>query len=334
MRRIDLRALALDADEPKCAVCGSNVEEAQGGYSRKAWCSECGKLQPMREKKNVWGPTKAKDARGVVYVQSREERDKLHAYLSKSVGGGESGRRVSSSGAPPNCSVSCEGMSSSELAHWAKVIGCKATTNPVLDAKAKDTFYHAGNLGQESEGQYERMIGFKAGDNVERSGVPGAIYKVLKINGNGSVIIRMFLDAENWDGPMTVVSYDNVIAGRLKKTDKVPRRRAKDAYGYANHNVKKCPGTVYKGGCEGRGRPVPGHVYCAECIKANESRAKDDREYPMPVHRLTGRNPDRCAQCGRPQSDLIHNCTNRFATDRRAKDQVHQDCFDAQILGV
>jgi len=186
----------------------------------------------------------ALDARGVVYVQSREERDKLHAYLSKSVGGGESGRRVSSSGAPPNCSVSCEGMSSSELAHWAKVIGCKATTNPVLDAKAKD------------------------------------------------------------------------------------------AYGYANHNVKKCPGTVYKGGCEGRGRPVPGHVYCAECIKANESRAKDDREYPMPVHRLTGRNPDRCAQCGRPQSDLIHNCTNRFATDRRAKDQVHQDCFDAQILGV
>jgi hypothetical protein len=41
----------------------------------------------------------ALDARGVVYVQSREERDKLHAYLSKSVGGGESGRRVSSSGA-------------------------------------------------------------------------------------------------------------------------------------------------------------------------------------------------------------------------------------------
>ena len=119
MRRIDLKSLALDADEPKCAVCGSNVEEAQG-YSRKAWCSECGKLQPMREKQNVWGPTKA----------------------------------------------------------------------------------------------------------------------------------------------------------------------------------------------------------------------KDDREYPMPVHRLTGRNPDRCAQCGRPQSDLIHNYTNRFATDRRAKDQVPQDCFDAQILGV
>jgi hypothetical protein len=57
----EYRDLALDADEPKCAVCGSNVEEAQG-HSSKAWCSECGKLQPIREKRNVWGPTKAKDA--------------------------------------------------------------------------------------------------------------------------------------------------------------------------------------------------------------------------------------------------------------------------------
>ena len=78
----------------------------------------------------------------------------------------------------------------------------------------------------------------------------------------------------------------------------------------------------------------PNHMYDEGRSATAQVGAKDDREYPMPVHRLTGRNPDRCAQCGRPQSDLIHNCTNRFATDRRAKDQVPQDCFDAQILGV
>ena len=46
------------------------------------------------------------------------------------------------------------------------------------------------------------------------------------------------------------------------------------AYGYAHHNVKKCPGVFFKGGCDGRGRPVPGHVYCAKCERAMEERSK------------------------------------------------------------
>ncbi len=49
------------------------------------------------------------------------------------------------------------------------------------------------------------------------------------------------------------------------------------AYGYSHHNVKKCPGTFAKGGCEGKGRPVPGLVSCAKCMRAKEaaSKAKD-----------------------------------------------------------
>ena len=46
------------------------------------------------------------------------------------------------------------------------------------------------------------------------------------------------------------------------------------AYGYAHHNVKKCPGVFFKGGCDGRGRPVPGHVYCAKCERTMEERSK------------------------------------------------------------
>ena len=45
-------------------------------------------------------------------------------------------------------------------------------------------------------------------------------------------------------------------------------------YGYAKHNVKKCPGTFAKGGCEGKGRPAPGHVYCEKCMRANEAASK------------------------------------------------------------
>jgi hypothetical protein len=188
-----------------------------------------------------------------------------------------------------------------------------------LKSLALDTFYHAGNLGQESEAQYERAIGFKAGDNVERSGVPGAIYKVLKINDNGSATIRMFLDAENWDGPTTVVSYDNVRAGKLRKTDKVPRRRAKDAV------VEKYRGYEIEEGETGAVRVVGlGRRYAqyfkgwsrASAVEA--AKRAIDRELakpePLPV---------------KPE-DIIRS----MYTDRKAKDQVPQDCFDAQILGV
>ena len=55
-----------------------------------------------------------------------------------------------------------------------------------------------------------------------------------------------------------------------------PKAVSKDSasYGYAKHNVKKCPGTFAKGGCEGRGRPAPGHVYCEKCMRANEAASK------------------------------------------------------------
>ena len=162
-----------------------------------------------------------------------------------------------------------------------------------LRALALDTFYHAGNLSQESETQYERAIGFKAGDNVERSGVPGAIYKVLKINDNGSATIRMFLDAENWDGPTTVVSYDNVRAGKLKKTDKAPRRRAKD-------------------------------------------EMKRHKFQPMPPN-TRGAKSCLCNKCLEHRSHTNHYTDDtklEKMKDTKAKDQVPQDCFDAQILGV
>ena len=112
-----------------------------------------------------------------------------------------------------------------------------------------------------------------------------------------------------------------------------PCNRCLEYKNHANHDSRAI--AEYEAGKAGRAR----HEQLMAEAKRREHadkryKAKDDREYPMPVHRLTGRNPDRCAQCGRPQSDLIHNCTNRFATDRRAKDQVPQDCFDAQILGV
>ena len=68
-------------------------------------------------------------------------------------------------------------------------------------------------------------------------------------------------------------------------------------YGYAKHNVKKCPGTIAKGGCEGKGRPAPGHVYCEKCMRANEaaSKAKATDARRAAAHRALDRVLDAAA---------------------------------------
>ena len=68
-------------------------------------------------------------------------------------------------------------------------------------------------------------------------------------------------------------------------------------YGYAKHNVKKCPGTIAKGGCAGKGRPAPGHIYCEKCMRANEaaSKAKATDARRAAAHRALDRVLDAAA---------------------------------------
>ena len=138
------------------------------------------------------------------------------------------------------------------------------------------------------------------------------------------------------------------------------RALALDAYGYASHNVKKCPGIFYKGGCEGRGRPVPGYVYCAKCMRANE--AKESKARTKDADTLSRGNATAQAAYKKMQAlearpwtkelDAEHNAlmkiyranggetwlsknaSSLLGLRPKAKDQVPQDCFDAQILGV
>ena len=95
---------------------------------------------------------------GTVHVGSREDRDKLHDYLVKKFGVGAGGNAVSSSGAPPDCSVSYRGVSSSSLASVANRVGInakaadRAQLHRVLDAvmdraEAKD-FKIPGNYAE------------------------------------------------------------------------------------------------------------------------------------------------------------------------------------------
>jgi len=60
---------------------------------------------------------------GLVRVNTREDRDKLHDYLSTKVGGGRGGIAVSSGGSPPDCWVRDSRMSDGELRQFAKSAG-------------------------------------------------------------------------------------------------------------------------------------------------------------------------------------------------------------------
>ena len=388
MRKINLRALALDADEPKCAVCGSNVEEAQG-YSRKAWCSECGKLQPMREKQNVWGPTKAKDTTimtpqevkaDIAYQRAKGHRTPWIIYNAEGkpvcVVGSEEVARVAKK--------SNETMVRAKDDAFTERLEAQQKKPHPFAGKTKDDtcyycgqgrmatihrkYYDEGRSATAQVGAKDAVVEKYRGYEIEE-GETGAV----RVVGLGHRYAQYF---KGWSRASAVEAAKRAIDRELAKpeplpvkpediirsmyTDRVPGK-AKDAKTeiYKGVEIGEVPDSRGKwyvkdpasgqhlkmpdkyqamGWAEAYERKrkgqEPNHMYDEGRSATAQVGAKDDREYPMPVHRLTGRNPDRCAQCGRPQSDLIHNCTNRFATDRRAKDQVPQDCFDAQIMSI